>query len=89
MYISSHFTFAYSAASHTCLPACIDHDDDSPCSCRPPARYWSMWNIAHNLGGFSAPLIAGGFANAMGWQWGMWAPGIIGMGVGAAVFMAW
>ena len=41
--------------------------------------YWGMWNIAHNLGGFAAPLIAGGFAKSMGWQWGMWAPGIIGV----------
>jgi sugar phosphate permease len=41
--------------------------------------YWGMWNIAHNLGGFAAPLVAGGFAKAMGWQWGMWAPGLIGL----------
>ena len=50
--------------------------------------YWGMWNIAHNLGGFAAPLIAGGFAKSMGWQWGMWAPGIIGMLVGAIVLFA-
>jgi len=47
--------------------------------------YWGMWNIAHNLGGFAAPLVAGGFAKAMGWKWGMWAPGIIGLVVGVAV----
>jgi sugar phosphate permease len=28
-----------------------------------------MWNIAHNLGGFLAPIIAGNFAKAMGWRW--------------------
>eukprot|EP00775_Hariotina_reticulata_P005477 gene5477-5712_t len=33
--------------------------------------YWGMWNIAHNLGGFAAPLIAGGFAKSMGWKWGI------------------
>jgi MFS transporter, OPA family, sugar phosphate sensor protein UhpC len=49
--------------------------------------YWGMWNIAHNLGGFAAPLVAGGFAKAMGWKWGMWAPGIIGLAVGAAVLL--
>jgi sugar phosphate permease len=49
--------------------------------------YWGMWNIAHNLGGFAAPLVAGGFAKAMGWKWGMWAPGIIGLVVGAAVLL--
>ena len=41
--------------------------------------YWGMWNIAHNLGGFLAPLLAGNAARLFGWQWGMWAPGIIGV----------
>lgn len=49
--------------------------------------YWGMWNVAHNLGGFAAPLIAGGFAKAMGWKWGMWAPGIIGLVVGSIVLL--
>jgi hypothetical protein len=48
-----------------------------------------MWNIAHNLGGFAAPLVAGGFAKAMGWKWGMWAPGIIGLVVGTFVLVTW
>jgi len=48
-----------------------------------------MWNIAHNLGGFAAPIIAGGFAKAMGWKWGMWAPGIIGLVVGTLVLIFW
>jgi sugar phosphate permease len=51
--------------------------------------YWGMWNIAHNLGGFAAPLVAGGFAKSMGWKWGMWAPGIIGLVVGCFVLFAW
>ncbi len=46
-----------------------------------------MWNIAHNLGGFAAPLVAGGFAKAMGWKWGMWAPGIIGIVMGVLVLL--
>lgn len=32
--------------------------------------YWGMWNIAHNLGGFSAPLLAGTCARNYGWKWG-------------------
>lgn len=32
--------------------------------------YWGMWNIAHNLGGFSAPLLAGTAARSFGWKWG-------------------
>ncbi|KAF8071289.1 uhpC [Scenedesmus sp. PABB004] len=50
--------------------------------------YWGMWNIAHNLGGFLAPVIVGGCAKAFGWRWGMWAPGLIGVGVGLAVLAA-
>ena len=29
-----------------------------------------MWNIAHNLGGFSAPILAGSAARSYGWKWG-------------------
>lgn len=50
--------------------------------------YWGMWNIAHNLGGFAAPIVAGGFAKAMGWKWGMFAPGLIGLVVGTFVLFA-
>lgn len=32
--------------------------------------YWGMWNIAHNLGGFGAPLLAGTAARLYGWKWG-------------------
>ncbi len=49
--------------------------------------YWGMWNIAHNLGGFAAPLVAGGFAKAYGWQWGMWGPGAIAFVVGLFVLI--
>jgi sugar phosphate permease len=48
--------------------------------------YWGMWNIAHNLGGFSAPILAGTAARALGWQWGLWAPGLIGVVVGLLIF---
>ena len=41
--------------------------------------YWGMWNIAHNLGGFSAPLLAGSAARSLGWKWGM-SPFIDGSG---------
>lgn len=47
--------------------------------------YWGMWNIAHNLGGFMAPIVCGTAARNMGWRWGMWAPGIIGVVVGMLV----
>jgi len=49
--------------------------------------YWGMWNIAHNLGGFMAPLLAGSAASSLGWKWGMWAPGMIGMVVGCILVL--
>ena len=50
--------------------------------------YWGMWNIAHNLGGFSAPILAGTAARALGWQWGLWAPGAIGCAVGVLILLS-
>ena len=50
--------------------------------------YWGMWNVAHNLGGFLAPVIVGGCAKAFGWRWGMWAPGAIGLAVALFVLGA-
>ncbi|KAL3139964.1 hypothetical protein ABBQ38_004251 [Trebouxia sp. C0009 RCD-2024] len=50
--------------------------------------YWGMWNIAHNLGGFSAPILAGSAARSYGWKWGMWAPGIVGLVVGLGLLFA-
>ena len=50
--------------------------------------YWGMWNIAHNLGGFAAPLLAGFCARSFGWSWGMWGPGLVGVVVGLVVLGA-
>jgi MFS transporter, OPA family, sugar phosphate sensor protein UhpC len=50
--------------------------------------YWGLWNIAHNLGGFLAPIIAGLAAREFGWRWGMWVPGIMGVVMGFYVLLA-
>ncbi|CEG00957.1 Major facilitator superfamily domain, general substrate transporter [Ostreococcus tauri] len=47
--------------------------------------YWGMWNIAHNLGGFLAPILAGTAARIHGWSWGLWAPGVIALIVGSII----
>lgn len=47
--------------------------------------YWGMWNIAHNLGGFAAPILAGTAARTFGWNWGLWAPGLIAIVVGLVI----
>jgi MFS transporter, OPA family, sugar phosphate sensor protein UhpC len=44
--------------------------------------YWGMWNIAHNMGGFAAPILAGTCAKLYGWRWGMFAPGAVGIVMG-------
>mmetsp|Transcript_10894 Transcript_10894/g.49113 ORF Transcript_10894/g.49113 Transcript_10894/m.49113 type:complete len:108 (+) Transcript_10894:1143-1466(+) len=46
-----------------------------------------MWNIAHNLGGFAAPILAGTAARTLGWSWGLWAPGIIALFVGSLIML--
>lgn len=49
--------------------------------------YWGMWNIAHNMGGFAAPLLAGTAAKMYGWQWGMYAPGIVGLTMAGLILL--
>ena len=50
--------------------------------------YWGLWNVAHNLGGFTAPIIAGTAARNGGWSWGLFAPGIIGVVASSSIFLA-
>jgi sugar phosphate permease len=50
--------------------------------------YWGAWSMSHNLGGFLAPVIVGAAATALGWRWGMWAPAVVGGGVGAFMLAA-
>lgn len=49
--------------------------------------YWGMWNIAHNMGGFLAPILAGTAAKMYGWKWGMFAPGIVGLVMGLIILL--
>lgn len=45
-------------------------------------RWWSIWTASNNVGGFAAPILAGSAANKLGWRWGMYAPGIVGIVLG-------
>ena len=49
--------------------------------------YWGMWNIAHNLGGFTAPLLASTAARTLGWRWGLFTPGMVGLGVAGVLLL--
>jgi len=49
--------------------------------------WWGLWNTSHNIGGFTAALVAGTAAASMGWRGGMILPGIAGIALGIAA--AW
>lgn len=49
--------------------------------------YWGMWNIAHNMGGFAAPILAGTACKLWGWRWGMYAPGIVGLAMAGLILV--
>ena len=42
---------------------------------------------AHNLGGFAAPILAGTAARTLGWNWGLWAPGLIALVFGTIIVL--
>lgn len=41
--------------------------------------WWSICSTSHGVGGMLIPLLAGCMATAMGWRWGMFMPGILGI----------
>lgn len=40
-------------------------------------RWWSVWNTSHNLGAAIIPILAAFMINHFGWQYAMYAPGIL------------
>ena len=44
--------------------------------------WWSICSTSHGVGGMLIPLLAGFIATALGWRWGMFVPGIIGICAG-------
>lgn len=79
MFVGMRLHVLHLCGSHTLQP--------SPAA-QERGTYWGMWNIAHNLGGFAAPLVAGTAARIYGWSWGMWAPGMIGLIMGCALLLS-
>eukprot|EP00899_Mesostigma_viride_P017819 jgi/Mesvir1/26038/Mv09582-RA.1 len=41
-------------------------------------RYWAVWNSSHNLGGVAITLLAGA-TSTLGWRYGMFLPGCLGV----------
>lgn len=44
--------------------------------------WWGFWNTSHSVGGALIPLIAGFFAQYMGWRYAMYVPGVLCIVVG-------
>ena len=75
----SSVSFCSAAPEKLRRRGCLTQGFGGPCCARiltswfatkERGTYWGMWNIAHNLGGFSAPLLAGSAARSLGWKWG-------------------
>eukprot|EP00741_Cyanophora_paradoxa_P013589 tig00020703_g13120.t1 len=48
--------------------------------------WWGIWNTSTNLGGFLSAFISAWFAQKLGWKWGMYVPGIVGIVMGILFF---
>lgn len=45
-------------------------------------RWWSCWNVSHNVGGALIPLIAAACSIMFGWRYALYIPGILSILVG-------
>lgn len=45
-------------------------------------RWWALWNTSHNIGGALIPIIAVFCAQAWGWRYAMYIPGVLCIGIG-------
>lgn len=46
---------------------------------RERGRAYGVWSTAHSIGEGLTFLVVGGLVGLLGWQWGYWGPGIIGI----------
>ncbi len=49
-------------------------------------RAYGMWSTAHSIGEGLTFLVVGGLVSLLGWQWGYWGPGLIGIVTAIGVF---
>lgn len=50
---------------------------------RERGRYYGIWSTAHSLGEGLTFLVVGALVAALGWRWGFWIPGMIGLAIAA------
>jgi OPA family sugar phosphate sensor protein UhpC-like MFS transporter len=49
-------------------------------------RAYGIWSTAHSIGEGLTFVVVGGFVTWLGWQWGFWGPGLIGIVTAIGVF---
>lgn len=55
---------------------------------RERGRYYGIWSTAHSLGEGLTFLVVGALVAALGWRWGFWIPGLIGIVIAAISYRA-
>jgi OPA family sugar phosphate sensor protein UhpC-like MFS transporter len=53
---------------------------------RERGRVYSLWSTAHSIGEGLTFLVIGAVVAALGWRWGFWMPGLIGIVIAAIVY---
>ncbi len=54
---------------------------------RERGRYYGIWSTAHSIGEGLTFLVVGALVAALGWRWGFWLPGLIGILVAAIAYL--
>ncbi len=53
---------------------------------RERGRYYGIWSTAHSIGEGLTFLVVGSIVAALGWRFGFWIPGLIGIAIAAFVY---
>lgn len=53
---------------------------------RERGRYYGIWSTAHSIGEGLTFLVVGSIVAALGWRFGFWIPGLIGVAIAAFVY---
>lgn len=54
---------------------------------RERGRYYGIWSTAHSIGEGLTFLVVGTIVAVLGWRWGFWIPGVIGVATAALVYL--
>src|SRR5690349_17211973 len=54
---------------------------------RERGRMYGIWSTAHSLGEGLTFLVVGSAVAALGWRWGFWGPGLIGIATACGVYL--